>query len=416
MSGTRAASQFHVFAPRAILGPMDREEAHKILGLYLGASNTQIEAKFAELSAAEPARADQLTIARDTALGRPTQVIAKPTPVLRRGPVVLLMIVLALAICTGLFFAAAKYLDNEQAKRRTGEQRDKVAAAHDAWAKYRAATGAGQNSDGTGADELYAGAVGLLAQGDHENAAKDLETALQLYNSAFKAEDARIAQAWQRDVLDFRRDKLAGKFPFDRETEVEAEADDVARLLNPASGALWAITREHDALAAVELEGRHFAQPLDGREALVKAGAPLRDALFGAHSPTIDVRFQISIGAPKAIAELRLEVGGAVCSTRKEGMQAAHWIQADCGLKLTRAAWGNDSKDVTHDRSTSDWGLLRVLAFGEFIGERDGALVWEYDPDNITGRKTRGKDATIHIKPEAGRNPFDLALYEALAR
>jgi type VI protein secretion system component VasK len=394
---------------------MDREEAHKILGLYLGAPNAQVEAKFSELSAAEPSRTTELTLARDTALGRPTQVIAARTPLLRRGPVVLLMILLALAVCIGLFFAAAGYLDNQQAMRRTSEQRDKVTAARDAWARYRADTGIGQTSDGKGGDELYDGAVQLFEQGDYENAAKDLETALQLYNSAFRAEDARIHKDWQRDVLDFIKAKLAGKFPFDPESEDEAEADDLARLINPGSGAIWTINREYGALAGVELEGRHFTQPLEGRDAILNAALPLRDALFGMNSPTIDVRFQIRINSPRAVAELKLEVGSIVCSTRKEGMQTAHWTQGDGGVRLIRKAWGNEVKDGTIDRSESDWGLLRVLAFGEPAGEQDGALVWEFSAESINGRKTRGKDATIHIKPERS-NPFDLGLYAELVR
>jgi type VI protein secretion system component VasK len=394
---------------------MDREEAHRILGLYLGASNAQIEEKYSELSAADPARTSEFTLARDTALGRPTQVIAAKPPMLRRGPVVLLMIVAALAVCVGLFFAAANYLDNQQAKRRTTEQREKAMAARDAWARYRAGTGIGQSNDSQGADELYEGAVKLLDDGDYENATKDLETALQLYNSAFRAEDARIQQDWKRDVLDFIGAKLAGKFPFDPEAEAEAEADDLARLLNPGSGAVWTISREHDALAAIELEGRHFTQPLERRDAIAKAAAPLRDALFGASSPTIDVRFQIRIHSPRAVAELKLEVGGITCSTRKEGFQTAHWTQDNGGVRLMRMAWGSEVKDATIDRADSDWGLLRVLTFGEPISEQEGALVWEFSADSISGRKTRGKDATIHIKPEDG-NPFDLALYAALVR
>jgi hypothetical protein len=97
-------------------------------------------------------------------------------------------------------------------------------------------------------------------------------------------------------------------------------------------------------------------------------------------------------------------------------MQAAHWTQDNGGVRMTRVAWGNEAKDAAIDRSASDWGLLRVLSFGEPIGERDNALVWEFDPENIGGRKARGKDATIHVKPEGAPNPFDLTIYAALVR
>jgi type VI protein secretion system component VasK len=405
---------------------MDRNEAHKLLGLYLGASNSQIDAKLAELEADArtklagddlEVRVAELRAARDTALGKPTIIMVAPAkpPLLRRGPVVLLMIGLALALCVGLFFIAAKYLDNKQAERRTGEQRDRTAAARDAWQGYCRSIGIGQSQDGQLAEAQFEGAQKLFDQGDYSHAADDYTVAMQLYNSAFAAEDARITRAWERDVLAFRREKLVGRFPFDPQAEAEAEADDVARLLNPGSGAIWAITREHDALAAIELEGRHFATPLKQRDELVKHGTRIRDALFGAHSPTIDVQFGIRISSPKALYELILEVGGATCSTRKEGTQQARWTQSDGGMKLTRNVAGGDNKDSTLDRSTSDWGLLRVLSFGEYVGERAGELVWEFDPDNISGKRVRGKDATIHIRPEAGISPFDLAMYAAFA-
>jgi type VI protein secretion system component VasK len=406
---------------------MDRNEAHKVLGLYLGASNSQIDAKLAELESdartrltgdALEVRVHELRAARDTALGKPTIIMLAPTkpPVLRRGPVVLLMIVLALAICTGLFFAAAAYLDSKQAERRTGEQRARAQTAYDTWENYRASVGIGQTPDSQGAVELLAGAKKLFDEGDYTNAASDLKTALQLFNSAFAAEEARISQAWQRHVLDFTQARLAGRFPFDAQAETEAEADDVARLLNPDSGAVWAITREHDALTAIELEGRHFGTPLKGRGEIVVHGARIRDGLFGAHSDTIDVSFSLRISNPKALYELLLETGGATASTRKSGPQLAHWTQANGGVKLTRNVAGGDAKDATLDRSTSDWGLLRVLSFGKFVGERDGDLVWEFDPDHINGKRVWGKDATIHIGLHAGRNPFELAMYADFVR
>jgi hypothetical protein len=406
---------------------MDRHEAHKLLGLYLGASNSQIDAKLAELEAEArtrltgdelEVRVQELRAARDTALGKPTIVMvaaAKP-PVLRRGPVVLLMIVLALAVTTGLFFIAAAFLDNKQAERRTGEQRAKAVAAHDTWEGYRTSIGIGQTPDGERAEAVFNGAQQLFDQGDFGHASEDYAIALQLYNSAFAAEEARIALAWEHNVLSFRREKLAGRFPFDPQAETEAEADDVARLLNPGSGAVWAISREHDALGAIELEGRRFGTPLKGHDEVVKHGARLRDALFGAHSSTIDVTFGVRISSPKALYELLLEVGGVMASTRKEGVQRARWTQSAGGVKLTRNVAGGDAKDSTLDRSTSDWGLLRVLSFGEYVGERDLELVWEFDPDNIGGKRVRGKDSTIHIKPEAGRNPFDLGMYQAFVK
>jgi hypothetical protein len=424
MTSILPASQYPAVAGGDILDPMDRHAAHKLLGLYLGASNSQIDAKLEELLADArtrltgdelESRIHELRTARDTALGKLTVVMTAPArpPLLRRGPIVLLMLVLALAITTGLFFIAAKYLDNKQAERRTGEQRGRAVTAHDTWEGYRASVGIGQTQDARLAEAQFDGAQQLFEQGDYANAATDYERALQLYGTAFRAEDARITQAWERDVLAFRREKLVGRFPFDPQAETEARADDVARLLNPASGAVWSITREHDALGAIELEGRRFATSLKERDEVVNHGARIRDALFGTHSPTIDVSFGIRISSPKALYELVLEVGGVTASTRKDGVQRARWTQSAGGVKLTRNVAGGDTKDSTLDRSTSDWGMLRVLSFGEYVGERDGNLVWEFDPDNISGKRVRGKDATIHIQPDAGRSPFDLGVYQA---
>lgn len=392
---------------------MNVEEAHKVLGLYVGASHEQIELKFAELSQRlstdEKSELKRLETARRVALGEDAP--APSLPVWRRGPVVVLMIFVALGIGTAGFFIAAKALDKTQAGRFANEKGDHARAARAMWDSYRKGTGV-SSEQGKRAGELFAAAEAAYAEEEFAEAKQGYEDAVTAWLAAFAEEDARITKAWETQVLEYWDSKLKGRFPFDAEAEEEAEADDVARLFNPSSGAIWAVAQEWEALNEVEVQDRRVATPLKNFEQVKTQGAPIRDALFGRNSPTIDVRFEMRLKGPPVLNVYRLRTGGAEALSRGDEFVSAHWKQADGGAVLLKGSERGEKREVTVDLSTSDWGLLRMVSKGDYLGERDGVHAWEFEAEQFGSR--RGKGAAIHIKA-GGHEAFDVEMYKEFA-
>ncbi|MBZ0136208.1 MAG: hypothetical protein K8I27_07540 [Planctomycetes bacterium] len=389
---------------------MDIAEAHRVLGLYVGAPREQIEARHKELTARlstdEQSELRRLDTARGVALGE-----APPEP--KRGPrgwKVLLFMVVTMLLIAGSSFIGIAIIDGKRATAETERLHAEAQAIRASWDSYRKSTGISDTEYGRKGAELFTQAEAAHADGDDDTAARTYQASGAAWLEAFEAEDQRITRAWDTQVLGFWSDRLKERFPFDPVAEQDAAPQDVARLFNPASGAIWAVARDHAALADVEVQSRRLATPLKDFEQVMTQGAPIRDALFGEHSPTVDVRFELRLKAPPMLSVYRLQAGGAeATSSRGDAFVSAHWRQEEGGATLVRGGERAET-EVLVDLSASDWGLLRMISKGEYTGEGDGVHSWEFAPERFGSR--RGKGAAIQIRPGA-RNPFDLTLYAA---
>ncbi|MCB9896336.1 MAG: hypothetical protein H6839_18040 [Planctomycetes bacterium] len=422
---------------------MDREQAHRLLGLYLGAPPEHVEAKYKalleelqqQLGTATDAGArselqgqiDALGVARNAALGLPEDASMPQlsgmqtaglahTPAWRRGPVVLLFLLMALTLAVIGFYLAAHSLDQKQAARITNGQRDRAVAAQQAWQGYRKKIGLAETPDGERAEALMAGAQKLDSDGDAQHAGEDYATALELFQAAFAAENGRLAQKWKSDVVEPWQKKLKGRFPFSQTGEEEADPDDVARLFNPVSGTVWSTQREYDALRSTELEGLNLATLPKGFEKTLEQARRIRVALFGADNERISVVFSIRVEA-KSLLELGVETGGVRVSNREKNFVTANWTPETAGARIGgRKAGDRDPEAGPVDYWESSWGALQLLNYCSFEGEQDGAHVWSFEIDGTDERrKPRTLSGTIHIKVDREFSPFDFGTYSGFA-
>ncbi|MCA8916411.1 MAG: hypothetical protein KDB90_13455 [Planctomycetes bacterium] len=421
---------------------MDREQAHKLLGLYLGASAEQIETKYKALIAELQGQLEQsaagntrtqlqgqieaLGIARNVALGLAQDATLPQmsgmhaagvhTPAWRRGPVVLLFLLMALTVAVIGFYLAAHSLDQKQAARITNGQRERAEAAQQAWQGYRKETGLAETPDGERAEALMAGAQKLDADGDATHAGEDYVTALELFQSAFAAENGRLAAKWKKDVVEPWQQKLKGRFPFNETGEDEADPAEVARLFNPVSGTVWSVQREYDALRTTEFEGLNLATLPAGYERSLVQARQIRIALFGADDEQINVVYSIRIEA-KSLLELGVETGGVRVSNREKNFVTAIWTPETAGARIGgRRAGDRDPEAGPIDYWESNWGALQLLNYCSFEGEQDGAYVWSFEIEGTDERrKPRTLTGTIHIKVDREFSPFDFRTYSGFS-
>lgn len=417
---------------------MDRDTAFKLLGLYVGASPDHIQLKYQSAAEvlqsqleSEPARRHefeaqlrQIGHARDVALGRgedsglPQQsaVTSAPhTPAWRRGPVVLLMLALALVVCVGGFFIAARWLDQKQAAREAADKRELVLTSQAAWDGYRAKIGGAQTPDGERAEAALKDARQLEEQGDYTRAGEGYAAALDLFQSAFAAENARLNAHWQNDVRE-PWSRLKACFPFDETSETEADPVLVAALFNPVSGAVWSRQREFDALASTDLAGLSAATLPEGYAQAREQAGRIREALFGPDSEQVNVMFSIKlVEETKSIADLVLETGGANINHRAPNFTSATWTPTTAGARLRlKKAFEKAPAAAPIDFGDSNWGMLQLLRHCTYIGLQDGEHLWEVEFEGLADRrgKTRSITGRIRIRLDRAANPFDFATYQ----
>lgn len=254
-----------------------------------------------------------------------------------RGRWVLAGLGSALALCVIAFYAVALGFDESRYRADADVQAAEAKAAREAWDRYRRASGIPETPEGAIIADLTRQAEGESSARERAAAYRDV---IDACFAAFATEDARLAASWQSNVL-APWQNLRGRFPFES-TGQDADPVAVGRLFNPASGALWAVLHEYRALSEIQLQGRGVATALADQASMEAIGQRVKAALYGDHSPVIDVRLEVRV--PEGAV---LEAAGQVIAGGD--WRALHWQEANGGAKLG---------DL--DASSSPWGLLRL--------------------------------------------------------
>ncbi|MCA8913485.1 MAG: hypothetical protein KDB82_17470 [Planctomycetes bacterium] len=419
---------------------MDREEAHRLLGLYVGATPDHIRAKFesmsAELrsrletgsdSAGVQAQLDQLALARDTALDADgatgtqpsmvnpaTRVIEPPAneaPKGSRGKYVVLFMAVTMVMIASTSLLGIWYFDSRHEARDAQLERDQTIAARDAWRQYLAARKLKQTPDGERAEDTLKLGDDSRDGGNNEQAIKDYHTAQELFKAALETENAKLGERWKKEVIGFWNENLKDRYPFKPDSETEASLEDVTKLFHPKRGALWQIADGYKALRAVSVDDRQYAAPPQGYKQTLEKGELIRDALFS-EGPNVDVQFSYRIVGEKTLLTVTLETGGASADNREDNFVAANWTPDTAGAQLHAKKFGErQPKQSGDDLRTSSWGMLKVLNHGTYTGENGGVYTWhfELDPDDKRIRKKFEGDIEVRLAHEP--NPFDVNLY-----
>lgn len=197
-----------------------------------------------------------------------------------RGPIVLAVMTVSMIALASTSFVGVWYFENQKAARVVSDKSEVAQQAHDAWVTYCDELGLDEPALAGSANTDFEHARELERQGKNKDANELYDRALDTYFELFADEQARIQDAWRREVVAFWRENLAGRFPFDRNNNKEAMPEAVAALLNPKDGRYWRLARQIDALDEVEFAGRKVASLPDGYRDSLATAKKLRKALF----------------------------------------------------------------------------------------------------------------------------------------
>jgi hypothetical protein len=431
-----------------------REDAFRILGLYLGASDEHVrvkhaarrEALLARIAAATPAeqttlRAElaQLDEAAAVASGRApessapastggpwvaqTQIAAggpvAPAPASparrSRGWIVLVALALGLAGYYVATRAGMWFFDKRHNEPAVPEVIADAELASVAWLTYLSRSGVPETEAGRKATEALHRGAGARAAGDLNLAQREYSTAWQGYFNAFKAEADRAGNAWKDEVVTPWRARVAPFFPFNPQDTRDADVAELSRLINPQDGVLWRQQRWFDALVVAEIKGTRFFTPPTGRADFLAACAALRDALFPPDRDRIHVPFLVRIVHGPLWGKVTFEMGSRVISSERDGeFEAFSWRNESGGCVLRSFGPATRKENGVVDRSGSTWGLLRVLHECRYDGLVDNAHTWSLTAfeQSATPRGKR-ETPTLQIMVDRKPSPFDPAIYAA---
>lgn len=442
---------------------MTREEAHFLLGLYVGAAADQVEAKYrarrtlleGQLAAAQGETArnlraslQQLEAARQVALSLagsgpqtalqpatqaelpPTQVVipstqtmpvvpAQPPGRRRRGPLVLAVLLLLL----GAFAATGLLLMRQKPGQAHANSPESTALreaeeALAAWTAYLKAAG----MDDTVTGKEAADALGKAKAAERgKEADEEARKAWRKVMEAFQEEDRRQRELWEKGVLKNWHDRLAGRFPFDPAATEEAAPAEVDALLHPKSGALWRWQRKQAPLLDVKFGDFRAFEPEAAQRSLA-AAALLRDSLYPAGAETVEVRGLARLATGRAFSLGELVVAGQTVGGDTPGFAPLTWKPgqgASLGLWATRRG---EDKAPQMDHTRSAWGLLRVLFAGHPTAGKDNLYQWSFEPALFTRlpgtrepRRPPPADApTVLIQLKNANHPLDPGVWQRL--
>jgi hypothetical protein len=429
------------------LAAMDHEEAHRLLGLYVGATPEHIHSKFESMSAevraqleaetdagkraALQSQLESLAQAREAALNEEaatdtqpsminpaTRVIEPPqapapAPAGSRGKYVVLFMAVTMVLIASTSLLGIWYFDSRHEAQDARLEREETVATRDAWRQYLAARNLKQTPDGQRAEDVLKLGDESRDSGDAEQAIKDYRTAQDLFKAALEAENDKLGEHWNTDVLKFWRDRLKGRYPFDPAADSEASLKDVAKLFHPKRGALWKVADGYQALRGVSVDDRQYATTPKNYQRIVAQGEKIRNALFG-EGPGVDVRFAYRLVGEKTFVVVTLETGGASATNHDKNFVAAHWTPDSAGAHLYAKKLGDrTTKQTGEDLRASSWGMLVVLNHGAYKGEKDGVYSWHFEllPDDRHSRFRKKLEGDIEVQLTHEPNPFDPGLY-----
>ncbi|MCC6572568.1 MAG: type VI secretion system membrane subunit TssM [Planctomycetes bacterium] len=235
-----------------------------------------------------------------------------------------------------------------------------------------------------------------------------LKVLMDVWDNARKAL-AKEAQAeadalWQTSVVQWYRDNMAGKFPFeelDWKTRQDATLDSFIRMFRPKSGIFWGTYETLDALDDYVISQPLISFSPDFKACVAKA-QHIRTTMFKPDTEAFNVPFTVKFDGSKGVADIRLGFPGMMyngnkldigLNDRESRRFEPVWTDGPGqGAKLSIRV--GDNQWVVKDYTDKAWGLLRLLREGKPTGVDQVSFVNTWMFQTLVA----GKEQTFDVK------------------
>ncbi len=203
---------------------------------------------------------------------------------------------------------------------------------------------------------------------------------------------SEVDRAWAAEVVKPYTEQLAGKYPFDPKSAIDAPLPVVAKLWNPKNGALWARVAVIENLRQTRFAGRELLPTSLEYQRLLGPARQFRDAFFAGESEDLAVAFTLTLVQRESVKDMSVAVGKQTFGLydRPNRRYRYEWKNADGGgakvsLNLATGQWITGDKDFP----TPAWGILRMLRSASSAVRPEGglSLTWVFPHQ---GKEFRG--------------------------
>ena len=203
---------------------------------------------------------------------------------------------------------------------------------------------------------------------------------------------SEVDRAWAAEVVKPFVEQLAGKYPFDPKSAVDAPLPVVAKLWNPKNGTLWARVAVIENLRQTRFAGRELLPTSLDYQRLLGPARQFRDAFFAGESEDLAVAFTLTLVQRESVKDMSVAVGKQTFGLydRPNRRYRYEWKNADGGgakvsLNLATGQWITGDKDFP----TPAWGILRMLRSASSAVRPEGglSLTWVFPHQ---GKEFRG--------------------------
>ncbi|MCF6228371.1 MAG: hypothetical protein L3J82_06900 [Planctomycetes bacterium] len=410
---------------------MNRQQALETLGIYEGTSKQRIDEKFEILF--KDASDQQMILLREAReilfADAPTATIevsphVNPSDANRkRGPLIIVALVLGTLFCFSFAIGGVYFFDAKTNPKKANSmlvEAEQLAIDYNSFIKD---SGVKPSEMGVDASALLEEGKKLKADKDYAAAIEKLLAARNTYVKAFD-EEARITNIiWNQQVVAAFNEKLRGKFPFDPQSEVEAEISVVQEIFNPVDGYLHTASMRINNLKIVNIDDKPIFHAPDTYQQSIGAGMRISEALFCTGEKEITITFD---------AELLPHVrrGGLSLSFQSQNVRSSATKATPCVVKLDGKEKtielalislferrGDNPKKTPTLKFSSKWGLGGALPkFAKIIEAEGRKAVWELDPSKLNnGREkpqSRKNYPMLHLITSTDANAFNPEIYK----
>jgi len=186
---------------------------------------------------------------------------------------------------------------------------------------------------------------------------------------------SEVDRAWAAEVARPFAEQLAGKFPFDLKSAVDAALPAVAKLYNPKSGALWARVAVIENLRQTRFAGKELLPTSLEYQRLIDPAKRFRDAFFAGGSEEPAVSFTLTLVQRAGVKDMSVAIGKQTFGLydRPNRRYRYEWKNVDGGgskvsLNLATGQW------ITKEQAAPGWGILRLLREAGAVARPEGGL------------------------------------------
>jgi type VI secretion system protein ImpL len=195
-----------------------------------------------------------------------------------------------------------------------------------------------------------------------------------------------LERTWEATVRKPVAEQLAGKYPLDVKSAVDAPLPAFSRVFNPKSGAFWSFVQQVEELRKIRFAGTDLLPVSLDYQRMMPLAQTMRDALFAGGGEEMSLAFALTLENREGVKDVNVAFGSQKFGLydRPDRRTQIAWKQSDAAgaklsIQLGTGQW------MTKDQPAAGWGIIRLMRDGGPTPRIEGGqrLSWIFDAQSL---------------------------------